>query len=148
MREAPIMSYVITSGIRRRACTRTSLVQYTFHTVHVRTQSYDTDGPSIQTDHRYRRFMSLLRLYRVSIDRLYRRNIEYRDVCIEYRRAGLGISNSRTSHLELTTTPSPVYVYNSIYVYKLLKLACITSRISPLSTIKAVCTRLPTDMRW
>ena len=29
--------------------------------------------------------------YRVSIDRLYRRSIEYRDVCIEYRRAGLGV---------------------------------------------------------
>ena len=51
---------------------------------------------SVDTDavHRYRRFRSLLRLYRVCIDevfRLYRRSIEYRDVCIEYRRAGLGV---------------------------------------------------------
>ena len=88
MREAPTRNVI--------CCIRPAYDDVRAHVHHLCTRTVrvtvdDTDGPSIQTDHRYRRFRSLLRLYRVSIDRLYRRSIEYRDVCIEYRRAGLGL---------------------------------------------------------
>ena len=69
---------------------------YTYHThvcAHVHTSTIQL---SILTVCRYRRSIDtdVLGHYRVCIDevfRLYRRSIEYRDVCIEYRRAGLGV---------------------------------------------------------